>query len=136
MHCNFLRREDISNLEGSKILEICQLIEVKKARMGEAGFNKLEKSGDIFYESYSNAKSFLRHFDNKKNHEITRQNAKRKKNQKLFQPIVIIFMGLEHHQLMISSLSCWLMMHAVAIYAKFLQCVKSKKYLISKLKVS
>ena len=34
--------------------------------MGEAGFNKLEKSGDIFYESYSNAKSFLRHFDNKK----------------------------------------------------------------------
>ena len=76
MHCNFLRREDISNLEGSKILEICQLIEVKKARMGEAGFNKLEKSGDIFYESYSNAKSFL---IIKKNHEITRQNAKRKK---------------------------------------------------------
>ena len=44
--------------------------------MGEAGFNKLEKSGDIFYESYSNAKSFL---IIKKNHEITRQNAKRKK---------------------------------------------------------
>ena len=51
--------------------------------MGEAGFNKLEKSGDIFYESYSNAKSFLRHFDNKKNHEITRQNAKRKKKSKI-----------------------------------------------------
>ena len=66
--------------------------------MGEAGFNKLKKRGGIFYESYSNAKSFLRHFDNKKNHEITRQNAKRKKNQKLFQPIVINFMGLEHHQ--------------------------------------
>ena len=41
--------------------------------MGEAGFNK------FFYESYSNAKSFLKHFGNKKNREITGQNAKRKK---------------------------------------------------------